>query len=76
MTTRIFLLAGISFLFLNECVFSQMSSNLSLDHQLKQKVIDGVSKELLSNYVFEDTAHKMATFLETRLQNGSYDSIF
>ena len=41
----------------------------------RTEVIDGILKQLNSNYVFPETAKKMETSIRKRVQNGEYEKI-
>lgn len=58
-------------------IFSQKPSNekLALDRAAKIKIIDKISKQLIKNYIFLETAKKMSEFTKTKLNNNGYDSI-
>jgi hypothetical protein len=59
-------------------VFAQQTSvdktGATLDAKSRQTVIDEISKALNENYVYAETAQKMAERITTQLKNGSYDS--
>ncbi len=46
-----------------------------LSPAIRQEVVDSLSKALLNNYIFPDTAERMGAFIENRLRGGSYDKI-
>jgi len=59
---------------LSKWLFAQNSS-LPLTRTAKTEVVDSLSKSLLKNYVFPDTASKMGNYIERRLKDGMYDQI-
>lgn len=46
-----------------------------LNAKSRSKLVGDISRELLDNYVFPDTAVKMSNRLMTRLKEGAYDKI-
>ncbi len=48
---------------------------LQLTTNIKANVIENLSASLLKNYIFSDTAIKMANFLKSHLKNKDYESI-
>jgi hypothetical protein len=42
---------------------------------IKQQVVDSLSKALVKNYIFPDTAERMGVYIENRLKGGDYDKI-
>jgi len=46
-----------------------------LSTRTKKQIVDTIAKKLNDNYVFADTALRMGRYIQTRLKNGSYDTI-
>lgn len=48
---------------------------ISLTPEIKKQIIGKICKELKENYVYADTAIRMANYVESRLKAGAYDTI-
>jgi retinol-binding protein 3 len=51
------------------------AQTVQLTKTLKSGVVGSLSKSLLANYVYLDTAKKMASFIGQQLRSGAYDTI-
>jgi retinol-binding protein 3 len=47
----------------------------ALDAEMRARVIDGAIRELRENYVFPETAERMATAVRERQKRGEYDAV-
>ncbi len=47
-----------------------------LDTEAKLEIVTSISDILNKNYIFPETAQKMADYLKSQLQNGAYTTIF
>ena len=54
---------------------SSATSNKSLDHELRQRVVNRIADELVRSYAFEDVGQRMAEGIRKRLADGGYDGI-
>jgi len=54
---------------------TQKASPAPLNSQMRQTIIDEISKVLNANYVYAETAQKMESRIQTQLKQGAYDSI-
>ena len=60
-------------LILPSIIFSQ--NNPTINAKTKAFVVESVSKLLIENYVFPDTAVKMTNYIKKRFKEGAYDKI-
>ncbi len=50
-------------------------AQITLTTKVKKEVVDSLSKALVNNYVFPDTARRMSAIIQKNLASGVYDSI-
>jgi hypothetical protein len=51
------------------------TQQIVLSSKIKKQVIDSISKKLVANYIYLDTALKMGNFIKHQLNTGAYDTI-
>jgi retinol-binding protein 3 len=56
-------------------LIGQEADDPALDAAKKQAIVEEVGKLLDENYIFPETAMKMADLIQTRLKNGDYDKL-
>ncbi len=55
--------------------FSSNDAGKQVSAAEKTKIIDKLSKELIENYIFLETADKMSDLVKTKLKSGGYDTV-
>lgn len=60
---------------INQILLAQTSRNKTLDHKSKKEIIDSVCKVINENYVFPETAAKMANFIKRQYKENKYNQV-
>src|SRR5262245_32948582 len=78
MRKKSFALVILIYACLSFATFAQQSEKTSaqpLNSQMRQAIIDEISKDLNANYIFLETAQKMEQQIRSQLKNGAYDQL-